>query len=286
MSDGMRMGETRVRRWGPATGMVAAFALVWPLGGGLADPPTPPVPDPVVRAFVAPSHVGPPGARSLPSSADPDRHSPERRRPAARAAPPRLLVEITHDTPMTARPGTGRVVGVLPAGSKYYGTPTVAWVQELSSDGHFGRLAVPYAAASRSGWIRLDGLRRHSTHVIVTADLSRHLVTVERRGERVTSFRAATGASTSPTPRGRYFVTDRVPFSTGSYLGHFAFGISGIQPRLPAGWTGGNQLAIHGTSAPSTIGQSASAGCLRVSAGALERLKPLLRLGTPVIIRR
>jgi hypothetical protein len=81
-------------------------------------------------------------------------------------------------------------------------------------------------------------------------------------------------------------VTDRVPFARGSYLGSFAFGISGIQPRLPPGWSGGNQLAIHGTNDPSSIGRSVSAGCLRVSEAALARLKPLLRLGTPVVITR
>jgi lipoprotein-anchoring transpeptidase ErfK/SrfK len=68
-------------------------------------------------------------------------------------------------------------------------------------------------------------------------------------------------------------------------LGSFAFGISGIQPRLPAGWNGGDQLAIHGTNAPWTIGTSASAGCIRVSEAALDRLLPLLLQGTPVLIR-
>ena len=96
---------------------------------------------------------------------------------------------------------------------------------------------------------------------------------------------AATGAAVSPTPPGEYFVTDRIAFSGGS-LGTFAFGISGIQPKLPPGWTGGNQLAIHGTNDPASIGRSASAGCLRVSERALDRLKPLLALGTPVIVER
>jgi lipoprotein-anchoring transpeptidase ErfK/SrfK len=75
-----------------------------------------------------------------------------------------------------------------------------------------------------------------------------------------------------------------VPFPAGSAYGSFAFGISGIQPRLPAGWTGGDQLAIHGTNAPWTIGTDASAGCLRASEATLAKLKPLLRLGTPVVI--
>ncbi len=57
-----------------------------------------------------------------------------------------------------------------------------------------------------------------------------------------------------------------------------------IQPHLPAGWSGGDQLAIHGTSEPWTIGKNASAGCVHVSEKALHELEPILRLGTPVII--
>ena len=105
-------------------------------------------------------------------------------------------------------------------------------------------------------------------------------------GKTLFGARGATGAPSSPTPVGRYFVTDRVPFGAGSALGSFAFGISGIQPHLPAGWSGGNQLAIHGTNDPSSIGRSASAGCVRVSERTLHRLLPLLRLGTPVVIQR
>jgi lipoprotein-anchoring transpeptidase ErfK/SrfK len=43
-------------------------------------------------------------------------------------------------------------------------------------------------------------------------------------------------------------------------------------------------LAIHGTNDPSSIGNSVSAGCLRVSERSLVRLKPVLGLGTPVIV--
>jgi lipoprotein-anchoring transpeptidase ErfK/SrfK len=128
-------------------------------------------------------------------------------------------------------------------------------------------------------------MRRTGTRISVQVDLSRHLLTVMRGARPVAHFPAATGAPSTPTPTGRYFVTDRVPFSPGSAYGSFAFGISGIQSHLPAGWWGGDQLAIHGTSAPSTIGTSASAGCLRVSEQALARLRPLLRPGTPVIVR-
>jgi lipoprotein-anchoring transpeptidase ErfK/SrfK len=204
------------------------------------------------------------------------------RRPRTQSA---LLATIPHALPITARPGGGSVVGQMPAGSPFYGIPHVAWILDRSGNGRFGKVAVPYSAGRATGWIRIAGLKLSHTSFAVRADLSRHLITVTRRDKVIMRFPAATGAPGSPTPPGRYFVTDRVPFSPDGPLGAFAFGISGIQPRLPAGWSGGDQLAIHGTNDPSSIGRSVSAGCLRVSRAALERLKPLLTLGTPVIIQ-
>jgi lipoprotein-anchoring transpeptidase ErfK/SrfK len=207
------------------------------------------------------------------------------------AAPPAtrsstaLLVGIERPLPITARPGGGRAIGTMPDGSRFYDTPTVAWVRRVSRDGRYGLVGVPYAPTPASGWIRLRGLERSATRVRVLADLSEHRLTVRRGADVVFRTPAATGAPSTPTPIGRYFVTDRVPFPSGGSLGTFAFGISGIQPRLPAGWSGGDQLAIHGTDDPSSIGRSVSAGCLRVSEAALARLRRLLRLGTPVIVQ-
>jgi hypothetical protein len=196
------------------------------------------------------------------------------------------LVPVPHTLPAFAKPRLGSAqVGVVPGGSKYYGFPTVAWVEERSPDGRWGRVELPYIWPRREGWIRLAGLDVHTTRVRVEVDLSRHLVTVTKLGEVLFRAPGATGAPASPTPVGDYFVTDRVAFSGGA-LGTFAFGISGIQPRLPAGWSGGNQLAIHGTNQPWSIGTSASAGCVRVSEAILAKLKPLLAYGTPVVIHR
>jgi lipoprotein-anchoring transpeptidase ErfK/SrfK len=195
-----------------------------------------------------------------------------------------VLVNVPRTLPAYARPRAGASqVGVVPAGSKYYGIPIVAWVETVSGDGRWGLVELPYTWPRREGWIRLRGLERDETRVQVHVDLSQHSVTVRKFGRVLFRAPGATGASSTPTPVGEYFVTDRVPFSGGSY-GTFAFGISGIQPRLPAGWTGGNQLAIHGTNNPSSIGRSASAGCVRVSETTLDRLIPLLRYGTPVIV--
>jgi lipoprotein-anchoring transpeptidase ErfK/SrfK len=199
---------------------------------------------------------------------------------------PALMVRLNHDLKARSRPGGGHVVGLVPRGSKYYRTPTVAWLLEVSSDHRWGRVPIPYTGTRRTGWIPLKGLKRSHTPYLVKADLSAHRITVMKLGRVLFRIPAATGSPVSPTPPGRYFVTDRIPFNPNGSLGAFAFGISGIQTHLPPGWGGGNQLAIHGTNNPASIGKSASAGCLRVSRSALERLKPLLVLGTPVIIQR
>jgi hypothetical protein len=198
-----------------------------------------------------------------------------------------MLVRIPARTLIKAGPGSGRTIGVMPARSRYLGTPTVAWVLQTSVDGRFGRVTIPYSGRNAIGWIPLEGLERIWTPYLVRVDLSKHQLTLERRGRRIFRVAAATGATWSPTPAGRYFVTDRVAVYAGSALGSFAFGISGIQTHLPPGWGGsGDQLAIHGTNSPSTIGRSVSAGCVRVSEATLAKLKPLLQLGTPVIIQR
>jgi lipoprotein-anchoring transpeptidase ErfK/SrfK len=209
------------------------------------------------------------------------------RRQQQRRASEHLLVRIPAAMTIRTRPSArAAVVGTMPTGSKYYGVPITAWVEATARHGRWGRVEIPYAWPRRDGWIPLRGLARTTTHVEVEVDLSRHWVDVTKFGRTLFGLRAATGSAVSPTPPGEYFVTDRIPFSAGSALGSFAFGISGIQPHLPPGWSGGNQLAIHGTNDPSSIGTSASAGCMRVSERGLHRLMPLLRLGTPVIVHR
>jgi L,D-transpeptidase catalytic domain len=281
------MRNHTVRASWAATVVAAVLALGSPIAssttavvGNESDTPTAGVPassdEPRAFGTIDPGvaeRVGEPRAQAptAPRPAEPERH---------------VLVRVPRDLAVRAKPShDASVVGTMPSGSKYYDVPVTAWVEDVTRDGRWGRVEIPYVWPRRHGWIALRGLPRRSTDVEVHVDLSEHRVTVTRAGRSLFGMPAATGAAVSPTPPGEYFVTDRIAFSGGS-LGTFAFGISGIQPKLPPGWTGGNQLAIHGTNDPASIGRSASAGCLRVSERALDRLKPLLALGTPVIVER
>ncbi|HEX6131387.1 MAG TPA: L,D-transpeptidase [Actinomycetota bacterium] len=259
-----------------AAGLIGAAEAAGPARGGEAAPTR----DLRPTGAVALAERGVAARRAATARADDAVEAP-----ADPAPMPSLLVHVPPGGLVARRaPRAGApIVGRVADRSRYYGVPTVAWVEEIRR-GSWGRVELPYVWPRREGWVRLGGLRRETTWVRVHADLSAHRLTVLRRDEVILRAPAATGAPGSPTPPGDYAVTDRVPFARGSYLGSFAFGISGIQPRLPAGWTGGDQLAIHGTDAPWTIGTSASAGCVRVGERVLDRLKPLLRLGTPVTI--
>ena len=219
--------------------------------------------------------------RGAPTPPDPLRTGPAA--PITSPPKPALLVRVPYSLPVMSRPGGGQQIGTLTAHARYSGQPLTAWVLRLSADRRFGLVPIAYSVPYRTGWIRLAGLRRASTPISVLVDLSQHRLTVRRLGRAIMRVPVAIGSPSTPTPPGRYFVTERIPFSAWSSYGAFVFGISGIQPRLPCC---GNLLAIHGTNNPSSIGRSVSAGCVRVSGAALQRLKPLLMWGTPVIIQR
>jgi lipoprotein-anchoring transpeptidase ErfK/SrfK len=59
--------------------------------------------------------------------------------------------------------------------------------------------------------------------------------------------------------------------------------LSGHQNNLPAGWIGGNRIAIHGT--PGSVGGAESHGCLRASDPDMIALFARVPLGAPVFIR-
>jgi lipoprotein-anchoring transpeptidase ErfK/SrfK len=246
--------------------------------GSPAPAPAPAPPDPGGPAGTpAPQ----PEATAAPPAVD------DRRRGGVSCAQPHRIAQLRSDAVVFDTPG-GTPIGRVPATSAYLRQPVIAWVQDTKGDGGWGRVTIPWTKpVTRSGWIRLDGHPTGDTTTLVVADLSERNVTVYDRCRAVLRVRSAIGRPGSPSPSGRFWVTDRVivPSAQRGSFGSFAFGLSTVQPNLPDGWTGGDQMAIHGTGAPGSIGQAASAGCLRVTEDALARLKPLLRIGTPVVIQ-
>ena len=206
--------------------------------------------------------------------------------PAARRAARRPIVRVAPGASLALRERPGGRVFARLAGRTQFGSPTALAV--VSRRGRWLGLASSSRPNGRLAWVdrRARGLRLRSTVVTLQADLSRHLL-VLRRGDRVLRrVSVAVGKPGSPTPTGRFSVTDKLPGTRfGPYYGCCVLALSGFQPNPPAGWKGGNRLAIHGTNIPGGVGRSTSAGCLRAGDGDLAALMRLVPAGTTVTVR-
>jgi len=123
-------------------------------------------------------------------------------------------------------------------------------------------------------WLRRDTLA-------IDVDLSGRLLRVWRHGAIVLRAPVAIGAAGSPTPIGRFGVTDKLTGLNPAAYGCCILALSGHQTHLPPGWTGGDRLAIHGGGG---IGTAASSGCLHASEANLRWLMRRVPLGTQVVI--
>jgi hypothetical protein len=225
--------------------------------------------------------------------------APELRLAAAMTAPAADGVNVT---PPPRPPGHGLARVTAPIALKERpGGPTAVSVGATTE---FGSERVMSVAARRGNWLGVvtperpngqlawvrrgaEGLRLSRTRWSLHADLSERTVTLRRGGQSVHRLSVAIGGPGSPTPTGRFAVTDKMSGDRyGPYYGCCILALSGHQPNTPAGWQGGNRLAIHGTDAPGTIGAAASAGCLRAADDDLRILMSKVPVGTPVFVRR
>jgi hypothetical protein len=221
----------------------------------------------------------------VPATAEPVPAQPAAAPVAPRPRPPgHGVLAVRGTVALRDRPG-GSVVALVGPRTEF-GSPRVlgvaarrgAWLGVLSDERPNGRLA----------WVRRrdPALRARRTRWSLRADLSSRTLELRRGRTTVRRVRVAVGTATSPTPPGRYAVTDKLPGSRyGAYYGCCILALSGHQENPPPGWTGGDRLAVHGTNAPGTIGAAASAGCLRAGDADLRVLMRRVPLGAPVHVR-
>jgi L,D-transpeptidase catalytic domain len=204
----------------------------------------------------------------------------------ARTPPPSLIA--------TVRPGSSVVLRGRPRG------PAILRVGDRTEFGSGQRLGVarrhgrwlgvttPSLPNGRLGWIDRRGaaVTVSRTAWSIHADVSRRSIVLRFEGKAVRRMSAAVGRPGSPTPTGRFAVTDKIAGDRfGPYYGCCILAISATQPNTPPGWTGGNRMAIHGTDVPGSVGAAASAGCLRAADADLQVLMDRVPVGTPVVIR-
>jgi hypothetical protein len=177
----------------------------------------------------------------------------------------------------------GRVIAHLNAETAY-GSPTVVWAARVS--GRWLGVVTPALPNNRIGWLDVDHDRPRMwrTRLLLVADLSQRSLELMRYGHPFRRIPVTIGAPATPTPTGRFAVTDKLRPDRGTAYGCCILALSGHQPNLRPGWAGGDRIAIHGSPAQAT-GGAASAGCLRARDSDLRFLLKRVALGTPVLIR-
>ena len=168
--------------------------------------------------------------------------------------------------------------------------PTVLGVRAVVLDRdcrrRWYRVQLPMRPNGVTGYVRALGLwlGRVTTRIVV--DLSERRVTLFRRGRPHLRARAAVGSLATPTPRGLFYVNQRlVPTDRRGPYGPAAIGISAFSNVL-TGWTQGGPIAIHGTDEPWLIGRRVSNGCIRLPNPVVKRLFRETPAGTPVLVTR
>jgi hypothetical protein len=169
----------------------------------------------------------------------------------------------------------GRVVAHLRNRTKF-GSPLVLGV--AARRGEWVGVITSALPNGRLGWVRRASVRVAAAPVTIAVSLSSRRLVLRRGATVLRSLAVGVGTSSTPTPTGRFVVTDKL-------RGNAAYGccilaLSGHQPAVARWWQGEARLAIHG----GAYGSS-SYGCLHASDRDLRFLMTHVPLGTPVVVQ-
>jgi hypothetical protein len=135
-----------------------------------------------------------------------------------------------------------------------------------------------------TGWVlrgALGHFRRIRTHLIVSR--AGTVATLYKAGKVAWRARVGVGQPQWPTPRGEFFIRERLSGFNNPTYGPVAFGTS-ARSQVLTDWPGGGFVGIHGTNAPGLIPGHISHGCIRVRNASILRLWRLMPLGTPLTV--
>ncbi len=194
----------------------------------------------------------------------------------------RSVTRVFHVHP---RPGAQARTRTLAARNDWGQRLELPVVGRRSRDGvTWLQVRLPERPNGSRGWLRAAAVRVGSVDQRIVVDLSDHVLERWEGRHLLARFRVATGAPSTPTTPGRFFVWAQVAYENpaGAY-GAFALGLSGFSEVITE-WPGGGRMAIHGTIDPSHLGRDISHGCVRVLNSQMLELRDV-PLGTPVLIR-
>ena len=147
------------------------------------------------------------------------------------------------------------------------------------------RIRLAVLPNSTTGWVprgALDTFQTIHTRMVIVQRALR--ATLYRRGRVIFSAGIGVGLPGTPTPRGEFYVREKLSGYDAPTYGPRAFGLNAKSATL-TDWPGGGFIGIHGTNEPQILPGRVSHGCVRMRNPAILRLFRLMPLGTPVSIR-
>lgn len=213
------------------------------------------------------------GATNLPPKAIGQVHEPEPGYLGARAAIGEvdLFAEATAAEPMWSLPNP-----------THEGMPLTFTV--IDQVGARLLVRLPIRPNGSTAWIDASEVVSFVVPNDIVIDLSDRTLRARHGDEVLLSAPVAVGSPSTPTPLGEFYVDISLANPGGSY-GAWMLSVAGFSDVLTDFGGGIGQIAIHGWSDESVIGQAVSNGCIRLPNGVIERLAPLAPVGTPVTIR-
>jgi hypothetical protein len=230
-------------------------------------------------------------------SRTPEELLPDPPKPAFTVARPRRLNEtppIARWSPVLRRVAVrsepsadAAVVAVLGARTPE-GTQNLVVVHEraVADDGSLWvRIEGPGLPGEVDGWLPRPTLGPyHGVRTRLVVDLDRYTATLMRAGHVLARFPVGVGVASSPTPRGEFYVRNRLTRYRNGFYGPLAFGTSVRSPSV-TDWPDGGFVGIHGTNRPELLPGPVSHGCIRLRNEDIIRLGRLMPVGTPITIR-
>jgi lipoprotein-anchoring transpeptidase ErfK/SrfK len=146
------------------------------------------------------------------------------------------------------------------------------------------QVRIPMRPNGRTGWVRrgdLGPLHVVSTQIVV--DEARLRATLYRHGHAIWTSVVGIGAPGTPTPKGHFYVREKLTGYASPFYGPVALGTSGYS--VLSEWPHGGVVGMHGTNEPQLLPGRVSHGCIRIPNDAVLRLAQLTPVGTPILIR-
>ncbi|WP_284732557.1 L,D-transpeptidase [Curtobacterium flaccumfaciens] len=252
-----------------AVAVVCAGAVAFVALGPLSATPTP---APTLSVAASPTPSATPTPTATPSTSPAD----------AVDAPVSTTVAAVRGDSVPVSATAGGASGQTLSNPQQSGAPLVFRVVDRQ-DG-WVRVQLPQRPNGSLGWVPAGAVTLSEDPYAIVVTRSENTLDLYKAGKVVNSYPVATGTGGTPTPTGRFALTELLAPTNAGY-GPYAYGTTAFSDVLNSFGGGPGQIGLHGTDDTSSIGTAASHGCVRMHNADITALAELLPLGTPIQVR-